>query len=102
MQSSCEVLEVLLGVDGPDWVVGRVDHDGLGALVDGGGDGGHVDLEGLGIGHDLDARGARSLDPDAVLGEVRGNDDDLVAGVDQRVEADGERGGGTAGEVRCV
>ena len=94
-----EVAEVLLGVNGADGVVRRVDDDGLRALGDCSGNGIDVNLEGLGIGHDLDAGRAGGLDPHAVLGEVRRDYDDLVARVHRRVEADGERCRGAAGQI---
>ena len=97
-----ERLEVGARVDGPHGVVGRVDDDGLGARRDGGSHGLDVDLEGLGVGEDLHARGARRLDPDAVLREVRGDHDDLVPVVHDRVERDGEGGRGAAGQVEVA
>lgn len=94
LERGSELLEGLARVDGAHGVVGRVDDDGGGALGDGGGNGVGIDLECGGVGHDLDAGATARLDPDAILREVRGDDDDLVTRIGYRMERDGERGGG--------
>ncbi len=84
-------------------VVGRVDDDGARALVDGGAQGLEVDLEVVFAGGHFHALAAVGLDPNAVLGEVRRDDDDLVARVQQHgLDAAGKAGSSARGEIEVL
>ena len=95
-------LQVLARVHRAHRVVRRVDDDGGGLLVDGGRHGLHVKLEAGNLRGHLDDGAAHGLDPHLVLGEVWAGDDDLVAGVGDGAQADGDGCGGAHRHVHAA
>ena len=103
MQQGRKAFQRFAGVHHAHRVVGRVDDDGAGALVDGGGQGIQVYLEVVFARRHLYAFAAIGLDPNTVLGEVRRDNDDLVARVQQhRLDATGKAGSRARGEVEVL
>ena len=82
-----EFAQNLLAVDRAGGVVGRIQNDGLGARRDGGGDAPDIGLEAV-VGLHQDHAALVILDVVLVLGEVGIQDDDFVAGIEDRLEHD--------------
>jgi hypothetical protein len=92
----------LLGVDDAGGVVGRVDEQNARLVGDVGLQGGHVQVEGAGLGRGALEHAAVVLHVEAVFDEVRRRAEELVAGLDDRAEEGVDGPCRAAGEDQAV